>query len=74
MTSKDIYNRMLFLDNRIFGLKLKMNSNYISNNEYIDAVNSRIELSIELKQLKDKLELNNLRKEKLLNLNNTLCH
>jgi len=80
MTSKDIYNRILFIENRIFGLKLKVNrifglelkvnSHYISNSEYIDTINSRAELNKELTILKKKLKLNNIRKEKLQNLNN----
>ena len=70
MTSNDIYNKIIFIENRIFGIRVMLNSNRCSIQDYTTLMNSKLELEQELNELKIKLELNNLRKEKLDKLNN----
>ena len=72
MTSKDICNRILFIDNRIFGLKILMNRYSLSNDEYLKSYNSKVEYEEEIKKLEKNLKLNRIRKEKLNNINNLL--
>jgi len=69
MTSKDICNRILFIDNRIFGLKILMNRYSLSNDEYLESYNSKVEFEEEIKKLEKNLKLNRIRKEKLKELN-----
>ena len=70
MISNDIYNKIIFIENRIFGIRVMLNSNRCSIQDYTTLMNSKLELEQELNELKIKLELNNLRKEKLDKLNN----
>lgn len=72
MTSKDIEQRIWTIETRIFGLRIKVNSHYISGTEFRDAMVSKAELANELEKLREKLKLNNLRKEKLEELNNLI--
>ena len=74
MTSNDIYNKIIFIENRIFGIKVMLNSTRCSIQDYTTLINRKLELQQELNELKIKLELNNLRKEKILELNNLSCH
>ena len=62
MTSKDICNRILFIDNRIFGLKILMNRYSLSNDEYLESYNSKVEFEEEIKKLEKNLKLNRIRK------------
>jgi hypothetical protein len=70
MTSKDIVNKILFNDNRIFDLNVMLNSNRLIDKEYVNLIYRKFELKKENNILYKKLEENRLRIEKLKELNN----
>jgi len=70
MTSKDIVNKILFNDNRIFYLNVMLNSNRLIDKEYVNLIYRKFELKKENNILYKKLEENRLRIEKLKELNN----
>jgi len=70
MKIQDIESRIMFIENKLFCLKMKINTIGITPEDYRDILDDRIKFKYEKRTLQAKLKLSLERKEKLEKIKN----